>query len=62
MQKLSLGWANLPDDHIALVFDNPTWQVFQMIAEHRGTNAKAMILEAIGELLGTVVMTPRNPN
>ena len=62
MQKLSLGWATLPDDHMALVFDNPTWQALQMIAERRGTNAKAMVLGAVGELFGTVVITPRNPN
>ena len=45
-----------------MIFDNSTWKVFQMIAENRGTDAKAMILEAVTELLGTVVITQRTPN
>ena len=55
MMKLNIEWKVLDRDHVALVFDKPTWMAFQTTADSRGLDTQEMIAEALAKLLGPIV-------
>ena len=57
MMKLNIEWKLLDRDHVALVFDKPTWMAFQTTADSRGLDTQDMIAEALAKLLGKVMAT-----
>lgn len=57
MQKLNLEWKIVDKDHVALIFDKPTFKAFQDIATSRGLDTTDMIAQAVSELLGPVLVT-----
>jgi hypothetical protein len=52
--KLTLEWVKAPDG-IALFFDNPTWKVFEKVANDREQSAEHMILRAVVGCLGEIL-------
>jgi hypothetical protein len=60
MMKLNLQWKMIDRDHVALVFDKPTWMVFQTTADSRGLDTQDMIAEALAKLLGPIVARRSN--
>ena len=56
MKRLTLEWAILDRDHVALVFNRETWMAFHQIAGDRGVDPRTMIAEALAGLPGTVMM------
>jgi hypothetical protein len=55
MMKLNIEWKLLDRDHVALVFDKPTWMISQTTADQRGLDTQQMIAEALAKLLGPLV-------
>ncbi len=58
MQKLCLEWKVLDQDHVALIFDKPTFAAFQLVAETKGIEPTEMISEAVVGLLGIIMLRP----
>jgi hypothetical protein len=58
MIRLNLEWKIIDGNHVALVFDKPTWLAFQTTADSRGLDTSEMITEALVKLLGTVMAAP----
>jgi hypothetical protein len=54
-KKLTLEWVKAKDG-IALVFDRRTWKIFEGAARARDDTAEHMILSAVVQTLGTVLM------
>jgi hypothetical protein len=54
MILLSLGWVELDDEHLALVFERTTWRLFELRAKAQQTTAQEMIAEAVVKVLGNV--------
>jgi hypothetical protein len=52
--KLSIEWVESPSD-MALVFDKPTWKIFEQIANGREQSAKHMITRAVVGCLGSIL-------
>ena len=52
--QVNLTWQVIDDDHIALVFDKPVWELFRARATERGTLATEMIADAVAGLLKPV--------
>jgi hypothetical protein len=52
--KLTLEWVQAPDG-IALVFDHPTWKVFEKVAHDREQSAQHMIVRAVVGCLGDIL-------
>lgn len=57
MFTLNLEWKVVDRDHIALLFDKPTFLAFQTAAEAHGLEATDMIGQALARLLGPVIGT-----
>ena len=55
MMRLNLEWKIIDRDHVALIFDKPTWALFQSTADSRGVDTGDMIAEAVANLLGPTV-------
>jgi hypothetical protein len=55
MQKLRLGWANIDEDRVALVFDKDAWKAVELVAKDQGMNPREMIIQAIANCMGTIV-------
>jgi hypothetical protein len=55
MMKLNLEWKILDGNQVALIFDKPTWLIFQTTADARGLDTGEMIVEALAKLLGPVI-------
>ena len=53
--KLTLEWVKSPDA-VALVFDRRTWKVFEDVAKAREQSAEHMILRAVTESLGPILV------
>ena len=51
--KLSIEWVESPSD-MALVFDKPTWKVFEKVANTQQQSAKHMITRAVVGCLGSI--------
>jgi hypothetical protein len=60
--QVNLTWQVIDDDHIALVFDKPAWELFRARATERGTLATDMIADAVAGLLGPFVTRRSNDN
>ena len=58
--EINLTWQVLDDDHIALVFDKPVWELFRARATERGILATEMIGDAVAALLGPMVSRRSN--
>ena len=58
MMKLSLEWKIIDKQHVALIFDKPTFAVFQQTADTRGVETTDMIVEALVKLLGPIAASP----
>jgi hypothetical protein len=54
-RKLTLEWVK-SEDGVALVFDRRTWKVFEEVARTRDKTPEHMILSAVVQTLGTVLM------
>lgn len=57
MLTLNLEWKVVDSDHVALLFDKPTFLVFQNAADARGLETTDMIAQALAQLLGPVIAT-----
>ena len=55
MKRLTLEWKILDRDHVALIFDKPTWKMFQDTADERGLDTSDMIVETLARLLGPTI-------
>jgi hypothetical protein len=53
--QVNLTWQVIDDDHIALVFGKPVWELFRARATERGTLAPEMIADAVADLLSPFV-------
>lgn len=60
MRQLNLGWCEMEDGDVALVFKAETWRAFEDVAKASGRNAKEMMTEAVVGALGTVIIPRRN--
>ena len=60
--QVNLTCQVIDDDHIALVFDKPVWELFRARATERGTLATDMIADAVAGLLGAFVTRRSNDN
>jgi hypothetical protein len=58
LKKLSLEWKIIDGNKVALLFDKPTWALFQSVADSRNADTGQMITEAIAQLLGPIVARP----
>ena len=61
MMHLNLEWKILDKNHVALIFDKPTWALLQDTADARGVDTQNMIVEAVANLLGQVIARPNSP-
>ncbi|MGP0076186.1 MAG: hypothetical protein ACLPWF_30055 [Bryobacteraceae bacterium] len=55
-----MTWKVLDDDHIALIFEKPVWELFRAKATGRGVMAHKMIADAVARLLGPHVARRAN--
>ncbi len=58
--QVNLTWKVLDDDHIALIFEKPVWELFRAKATGRGVMAHKMIADAVARLLGPHVARRAN--
>ena len=49
--QVNLEWQVIDDDHIALVFDKPVWELFRARPTERGTLATDMLADAVAGFL-----------
>lgn len=55
MEKLTLEWRVLDGQHVALVFDIPSWRLLEHEAKERGMETTDMIAGGVAMLLGRAV-------
>ena len=55
MTRLTLEWGIFDRDHVALIFNKPTWKMFQDTADERGLDISDMIAETLAKLLGPTI-------
>lgn len=54
MLLMKLGWMEMEDGDVALVFDMAAWALFEAAADKDGVNPREMIVERLLGLLGGV--------
>jgi hypothetical protein len=52
--KLTLEWVEC-SDAVALVFDKPTWKIFEEAAKAKEQSAQVMITRAVAAAIGDII-------
>lgn len=55
MEKLRLEWRVIDKNHVALIFDPPTWALLEQEAQSRGMETTDMVAGGVAMLLGRAV-------